>query len=95
MLVSLFGPVSAGYYFLGNTVLNLPSTLIGISFGNVFYAKISETQKNEKQITHLIIKATLGLFIIGVIPFGVVIIFGPILFNFILGDERKTAGEYA
>ena len=91
----LFRSISAGYYSLGNTVMNVPSTLIGKSFGDVFYAKLSETQKSGKEITHLIMKATLGLFLIGLIPFGIVIVFGPVLFNFVFGNEWLKAGEYA
>lgn len=48
-----------------------------------------------KKLTPSIYKAVIVLFIIGIIPFGVIIIFGPNIFSFIFGSEWKVAGEYA
>ena len=43
----------------------------------------------------MIRKSTLILGAIGIIPFGLVIAFGPWLFSFVFGDDWVTAGEYA
>lgn len=95
LLASFFGPASAGFYSIGRTVLSMPTHLIGKSVGDVFYPRISEAANNGENLTHLIKKATLSLAVIGVIPFGIVIIFGPWLFSFVFGAEWVTAGEYA
>lgn len=95
LLATLFGPATAGYYTIGRTVLGLPSTLIGQAIGDVFYPRISEAVNNGENITSLIKKATLSLCVIGIIPFGLVIIFGPWIFEFIFGSGWGTAGEYA
>src|SRR5699024_11054762 len=95
LLTSLFGPASAGFYNIGRTVLGLPSRLIGQSVGDVFYPRISEGANNGEIITKLIKKVTLLLFIIGIIPFGSVIVFGPWLFEFVFGSGWEVAGEYA
>src|SRR5699024_9902823 len=39
--------------------------------------------------------ATISLGALGFLPFGLVIIFGPLLFSFIFGEEWLKAGEYA
>lgn len=95
MLTSFFGPAAAGFYTLGRTVLNIPSTLIGKSVGDVFYPRISQAANEGENLTNLIKKATLALVVVGIIPYGIVIIFGPWLFNFVFGQDWTIAGEYA
>ncbi|UJL45809.1 oligosaccharide flippase family protein [Virgibacillus sp. NKC19-16] len=95
LLTTFFGPASAGYYSIGRTVLGLPSRLIGQSIGDVFYPRISKAANNGENISDLIVKATLSLGAIGIIPFGIVIIFGPWLFEFVFGSGWDVAGEYA
>lgn len=95
MLTIFFGPASAGFYSICKTVLNLPSQLIGKSVGDVFYPRVAEAANNNENLTRLIKKATISLALIGIVPFGVVIIFGPWLFNIAFGSDWINAGEYA
>ena len=95
MLASFFGPASAGFYTLGRKVLGLPSRLIGGAVGDVFYPRITEAAHKGENLTKLIIKTTLSLAAIGILPFAIIIIFGPQLFKVVFGDEWMVAGEYA
>lgn len=95
LLSILFGPASAGFYSIGRTVLNIPTILISKSIGDVFYPRISEAANNKENLTNLILKATLLLALIGVIPYGIVIIFGPWIFGIVFGEAWIVAGEYA
>lgn len=95
MLATFFGPASAGFYALGKRLLELPSQLIGNSVGSVFYPRITAAAHTNENVTRLIIKATLALAGIGLVPFALVIAFGPWLFGYIFGSEWVTAGEYA
>src|SRR5699024_10728731 len=95
LLTSLFSPASAGFYNIGRTVLALPSRLIGQSIGDVFYPRINQASIKGENVSRLIINATLLLAIIGLIPFGTIILFGPFLFEFVFGVGWETAGEYA
>ena len=95
MLTSFFGPASAGFYTICKTVLNMPAQLIGKSVGDVFYPRVAEAANNRENVTRLIKKATLTLALIGTIPFGIVILFGPWLFSFVFGSDWLIAGEYA
>lgn len=95
MLTSFFGPAAAGFYSIGRTVLSIPSELIGKSVGDVFYPRISEAANNGENLTSLIKKATLTLGAVGIVPYGIVVIFGPWLFGFVFGEEWVRAGEYA
>ena len=95
MLATFFGPASAGFYTLAKMVMGMPISLIGQAFTDVFYPKITEAANNGENILSLLAKSTLILFAVGIIPFGIVIIFGPILFGFVFGNEWLMTGEYA
>lgn len=95
LISSLFGPASAGFYNIGRTVLGLPSNLIGQAIGDVFYSRVSEAANNNEDLNYIIKKATITLFLIGLLPFGLVILFGPFLFEVVFDKEWFTAGEYA
>lgn len=95
LLAAFYGPAIAGFYSLGKQALNTPVQLLGNAVQDVFYPKINELSKNNMKITSVILKSVAGLFAIGIIPFGIIILFGPWIFNFIFGIEWYTAGEYA
>src|SRR5699024_10062029 len=65
------------------------------AIGDVFYPRISQAANNGENLGRLIKKATLALCGIGMIPFGIIILFGPWLFEFVFGTGWDTAGEYA
>jgi O-antigen/teichoic acid export membrane protein len=75
--------------------LGLPSQLIGKSVGDVFYPRITEAAHRGEDLTRLILKATLSLAAIGIVPFGMIVAFGPWLFGFVFGSEWVIAGVYA
>lgn len=95
MLASFFGPAAAGFYTLGKTVLGIPSTLIGKSVADVFYPRITEAVHNNENLSQLLLKATFIMSAVGLVPFTLVIAFGPWLFTFVFGAEWTMAGEYA
>lgn len=95
LLSGLFGPSSAGFYALSRTVLSMPLQLIGKSVGDVFYPRFTEAVKNGEDHTKLLIKSTYVLAIVSLIPFGIVIAFGPWLFEFVFGTGWEVAGEYS
>ncbi len=95
MLTSLFGPAAAGFYSLGRTVMGIPSSLVGRAIGSVLYPKLNETYIDGNDIFSVIFKTTILLGAIGLIPFGVVVAFGPDLFEFVFGAEWHQAGIFA
>lgn len=95
LLTGFFGPAAAGFYSLGRRVLAIPGQVLGKSIGDVFYPRIAEAGHRGEDIQSLIIRATLGLAAVGVVPYGLIFIFGPRLFTFVFGSEWVTAGEYA
>src|SRR5699024_890105 len=95
LLTTFFGPAATGFYTIGRTVLRLPSNLIGKAVGDVFYPRIAEAANKKEDMAKLIKKGTIALAAVGIVPYGLVVLFGPYLFSFVFGSEWETAGEYA
>lgn len=95
LLATLFGPAAAGFYALAKMVMGLPSTLIGKAVSDVFYPRITEAAYNGENLPRHIVQATCFLIAIGIVPFSLIVLFGPGLFSFVFGPAWETAGEYA
>lgn len=95
VLATYFGPTAVGFYSIAFTILGMPTALVGSSVMQVLYPRLSEGVRNSENISALIKKATKGLIAVGLPPFVIVIIFGPELFELILGVGWRSAGVYA
>lgn len=95
MLAALFGPAAAGFYALARRVLQLPSVLISTSVGTVLLPRMAEEGRLGRSLRPLIIKGTKALALAGLLPFGIVVAFGPWMFTLAFGAEWTTAGVYA
>ena len=95
ILTAFFGPASAGLYVMCKTILYKPTQLIGNSVGDVFYPTATKAANEKNQITTLIIKATMGLIVIGLPILAIIVFSGPSLFKLVLGHEWEEAGNYA
>jgi O-antigen/teichoic acid export membrane protein len=95
LLASYFGSTAAGYYSIAFSVLGVPVALIGGSVMQVFYPRFNEAVAIKQDVVSLLTKATFGMAVLGIVPFAIVVIFGPFLFEFAFGVEWRTAGEYA
>lgn len=95
MLAALFSPAAAGYYSLGKMVMGVPSAMIGKAVSDVFYPRITAAAACRENLSKHIAKATLMLFLVGMLPFSLVMMFGPWLFTLLFGVDWTTAGEYS
>lgn len=95
LLTILFGPASVGLYTIGRTVLNLPTILIGKAVSDVFYPKIVSALDSQKNVSKMLRMATFVLGGVGILPYGLIVLFGPELFSFVFGADWYKAGEYA
>src|SRR5699024_2177401 len=82
-------------YSIAITVLGIPSTLIAKSVGDVFYPRVAQAAQEKQKIMPMIIKSTFYLALVGSIPYGLIVLFGPWLFSFVFGQDWVIAGEYA
>jgi O-antigen/teichoic acid export membrane protein len=80
---------------LSYTILQLPIAIIGVSIGQVFFNRCAELV-NQKQSTLGILKKTLvSLFLISIVPFGVLFFFGENLFRIFFGVNWSNSGIYS
>ena len=95
LLIYFFDPAVAGLYWFTVRILRAPSRLIGGSVGRVFYQKAVELYHNNGELFLALGKTTLGLSAIGILPAIVILVFGPVLFDFIFGSAWHQSGVYA
>ncbi|WP_252109652.1 MULTISPECIES: oligosaccharide flippase family protein [unclassified Halomonas] len=96
VLTSLFSASIAGQYSITTLVLGAPIMLLGQSVLEVFFPRVTEAvRRNPANALPLIQRATLGMACIGIVPFGVIALWGDILLPWFFGDEWLRAGEYS
>lgn len=95
MLAALYGSSAAGFYTLAKAVLVIPATLLGRAVGDVFYPHFTHAYQQQKPLLGILLKATLSLAAIGILPFSLFILAGPWLFSWVFGAEWQASGDYA
>lgn len=95
ILAAFFGPAIAGSYWIAARVLQVPATLLGNAVRQVFLKRIAEEMNEGTSATSTVLRVTFALFAAGSIFFLPVVIFGPTVFSFFLGEEWDVAGELA
>lgn len=95
-LSALFGASVAGQYSIATLVLGGPIMLLGQSVLEVFFPRITEVVRKHPggAVTH-IRQATLGMLLIGAVPFGIIVLWGDVIFPLVFGEEWLRAGEYS
>lgn len=96
LMASFFGVKAAGLFGLAHSMINMPMNLIGASVARVYYAEIAQYGKERPdKILRLSWSIIKKLFLIGIIPMGIIIIAAPWLFSLVFGDAWHDAGIYA
>jgi len=94
LLSIFFTPQVVGLYGLSQSVLQKPIKLIGDSFSNVYLQNVSELQGDMAALSRSLLKSTLVFAAIGIVPFGILTIWGKELFGFVFGNNWSEAGVY-
>jgi lipopolysaccharide exporter len=96
MLIPLFDAGVAGQFNQADRVLMLPAVLISMSIGNVFYeAAAKAKQEGEVALAKVTYQTFIRLLVLAMPFLLVIMLWGPALFAWVLGEEWTTAGEYA
>jgi hypothetical protein len=80
ILAVYFGPAAAGFFALCRQAMSMPTNLIGKSVADVYYPRISRAIHDGEPVAAMLIKATAALALVGLVPFSLVVAFGPWLF---------------
>lgn len=95
VLAAFFGAAAAGFFTLCKQALSMPTHLIGKSVADVYYPKLAQAIQRHEPVTVMLLKATAGLALVGLLPFALVFAAGPWLFALVFGPAWETAGEFA
>ena len=94
-LAIIFGPIVVGLYAIGNRILLMPISLFTESVRRTYLQRATELLDHGESLKRLLFKVTGGLALAGLIIFPPVLLFGDIIFTFVLGKKWTGAGEYA
>ena len=95
ILAATTSPAIVGFYSLANRLVLRPLFPIQDAVRQVYQRKVAENINDNKNMQHEFLKITSILFLIGIIPFTVIGIWGKLLFGFILGVNWSSAGSIA
>jgi O-antigen/teichoic acid export membrane protein len=96
ILLSLFfAPAVAGLYWFGNRLIVMATESFGHAVRRVFYQRAAELFNSGSSVRRLLVRNTLMMLGLGILPTLLVVFAGPSLFELIFGAEWREAGEYA
>lgn len=95
LFTTFFNSTVAGFFTFTNRVTALPISLIGNAIGEVYRQKAAEEYHQFGNCKTLFLKTLFKLFIIGLLPFLTLFLFGEPLFKFVFGDQWIIAGKIA
>lgn len=86
---------AVGHYNVSNRLLGLPVMVLSSSVSEVFRQRAAHDYNNTGSCRAILIKTTITLFSLSIIPFTVIFFFGSEIFGFVLGENWTEAGVYA
>lgn len=90
-----FGGSVLGFYSRMIRIVKVPAGFIGSAVGQVFYQKASEQWQETQNIRSLFISQLKLMLLLGLPIFGILALWGPEIFGFVLTEKWAVAGEYA
>lgn len=87
-----FSDALIGLYGFAFRILKAPLTLVGSAFYQVFYQRISQGSYTSKEVQNMVLRSYKNIFLIGFIPFTILLLFAPEIFAFVFGEEWRQAG---
>lgn len=95
IFAGFFSPAIAGLYALARKIIKLPGMVVADALRKVYYQKAVELTHEHRQVFPSLLGLTAGLAAVGLIPYGIIMIFGSQLFSFVFGSQWQVAGRYA
>lgn len=96
LLTNYFSTSAAGQYAITTLLLGAPVMLLGNSVLEVFFPKITNLfRENPANAFRVLYKSTLLMSLIGLVPFGIITLWGDLILPWILGEAWGRAGEYS
>ncbi len=93
IIIEVFSETIFGSFDHTYKMLRIPVMLIGASLSQVFFNRISKYFNEGVSIMPLFKKTVTSLFLLSIIPFLVIYLFGTELFTFVFGEQWMIAGQ--
>lgn len=94
-LTSSFGTTAVGLYAFSVSLLELPISLIGSAVAPVFLQKATQIYQQEpERLKQLCLDLYNKLFYLGLLPFGIITVYGDWIFRFAFGARWEQAGLF-
>lgn len=91
-----YGASTTGLISLAITMLSAPVGIVCTSVGKAFYGEIASLgRKGNEEIAALTVRIMIRLLAISIVPFTLIICFGPWIFKTLFGPEWSQSGIYA
>ena len=94
MFGMMFTPTIAGMYAMADRLSKVPVTVVAQSIQRVFMQKSAGIQQDGRSLRKAFVLTVGGLAGLGLVPFGLVWLFGQEVAVFVLGDDWSGAGAF-
>jgi len=94
-LLAAFEKEALGLYDFSFRMLKAPLGLMGSAVTQVFFKKAADAMNEGQSLYPLARKTAFMLFLLSIVPFGILMLFGAPLFAFVFGEAWREAGHYA
>jgi len=96
LIADLYGTDSAGHFSLVLRVLSLPLALVGTSVGDAFHGRMAtHVREGPDGYARFFYRTAGGLFLLGVVPAILLVVFGEDIFRLVFGQNWTLAGKLA
>lgn len=96
LIAGLYGTEPAGHFSLVLRVLSLPLALVGTSVGDAFHGRMATHVREEPNgSARFFYRTARGLFLLGVGPAVLLVVFGEDIFRLVFGQDWTLSGKLA
>lgn len=95
VIATFFSNAITGIYTFPQKIMSQPSKFISQAVGEVYYRRASEIYSQNKDLSDLSFKTFKTLFITGIVPFVITMLWGQEIFAFVFSKEWEQSGKIA
>lgn len=95
ILKTFFSNALTGLYTFPQKILYQPSKFLSQAVADVFFNKASELNNRSKSLREITFSTFKTLYVLGILPYMIIIFWGPELFSFVFSSEWEESGKIA
>lgn len=95
-MLSSFGASAVGFFAFSASMLEIPLNLLGNAVSPVFLQKAADTYHTQRErLGEITLAVYSKLLYLGLIPFGILTIYGDWIFSFVFGEKWEMSGVFS